>query len=338
MPAFPFRPRRLLAPLVIVASLSVAACGGAGSADDSESASGPAPVRFTTDSFVVGLPMWVGLDQGYFEEQDLEVSPQTYQTGVDGIKAVVAGQADVAVALDFGMMTALSDGLKVVGVVASPAAGFNKLAVQGSITDPAQLSGKKMGFLPGTAQEYLTREFLAGQDLDDVEMVSLPGLFEVVGALKSSNIDGGFVFADGVAQVEEDKKLEIIGDDSSVITPGVQGIYLVAKEEWAASHQDVLERLLAAYSKAIDFALESPAEAASITADAVKGDASSIEAASAVEHWEMAFTADQLGWLGKQQAFLESAGNTNATGDLESYFDLAAMEEAVPGSVNAWSE
>ncbi|GAA2380121.1 ABC transporter substrate-binding protein [Dactylosporangium salmoneum] len=320
----------------------LAACSGSGGGGSTTGASGPnsnaaANVRITTDSFVIGLPMWVAMDQGYFAKQNVTVTPETYQTGVDGIKAVIAGQADIAPALDFGMLSALSPGLKVVGAVASPKAGFNQLAARKPITSPSELAGKKIGYVTGTAEENITRQYVKNQQLTDVELVALPGLFELVGALKSGHVDAGFVWADGVAQVKADKNLSVIGDDSSVIGTGAQGIYLVAKASWVADNQDLLKRVLTAYRDAITFTIANPSQAAAIDAKAVKAQASAIEPVVAVEAFSFKFTSNQVDWLEQERTFLASKGVNNATGELKSYFDLRAMEAVEPGSVTAWS-
>ncbi|MER7281996.1 ABC transporter substrate-binding protein [Dactylosporangium sp. NPDC000244] len=342
MPSRNRRIRNLCAALAAATAMLLAACSSSGGGSGGSATGGPnnnaaATVRITTDSFVIGLPMWVAMDQGYFAKQNITVTPGTYQTGVDGIKAVIAGQADIAPALDFGMLSALSPGVKVVGAIASPKAGFNQLAARKPIASPGELAGKKMGYVTGTAQENITRQYVKNQQLTDVELVALPGLFELVGALKSGHVDAGFVWGDGVAQVKADKNLAVIGDDSSVIGAGSQGIYLVAKASWVADNQELLKRVLTAYRDAINYTIANPSQAAAIDAKAVKAQVSAIEPVVAVEGFSFKFTADQAKWLEQERTFLATKGVNNATGELKSYFDLRAMEAVEPGCVTAWS-
>jgi NitT/TauT family transport system substrate-binding protein len=309
-------------------AVSAAACSGS-----NDNAGGhEVSVQFAADSFTLGSQMYVAMDQGYFAEQGIKAVPQTYQTGIDAAKAVIAGQADIAPALDFATLSVLSDKVTILASIATPKPGFHKLAVRSDFTKPQDLKGKKMGFVAGTAEAYITTKYLEQNGLSDsVQMISLPGLFELVGALKTGDIDAAWVWANGTDQVKEDSHLKIAGDDS--IVPHQNSIFLLARTDWAKQHADLSEKILRAYDKADTFISQNNKKAAQIIATADKGDASAIESTLPGQNFGLGMTKEQMSGLQEILNFMVSSGNIKDPGQLSDYFDLAPLKKVVPSKV-----
>ena len=104
-------------------------------------------------------------------------------------------------------------------MIASPTPGFHKLVATKDITGPADLAGKKIGYVEGTSERYVTQKYLldGGVALEDVTLVPLPGLFELVGALKNGDIDASWLWANAVAEALQDQDLAQVADDSAVL-------------------------------------------------------------------------------------------------------------------------
>lgn len=321
--------RTLLAAVAAVA-LVAAACGD----DEPETLS----VGIAADGFLLGSQAWVALDRGYFDEENLEVEMSLYGTGIEAIQAVIAGQADIGPALDFAVLNlaaAAEENMRVVGAIAAPRPGFHSLAVRNEINGPQDLRGKTIGFVQGTSEHFVTIRHLEqnGISVDEVELVPLPGLFELVGALRTNDIQAAWVWLNGTQEAEADPDLKILGNDSNVLD--TVAIYLVASTDWADENQEIIERILRAYDKA-NLVLQNETEAAAqIVADAVSGDAALFANFMPNQRYRVEFTQVQLDSFDAIAQFLIDTDVLDADFDIREFIDFRAMEEAVPGSIKA---
>ncbi len=298
----------------------------------------PTSVRIAADGFLLGSQAWVSLDKGYFTEENLEVEVSMFGTGIEAIQAVIARQADLGPALDFAVLNlaaAADENMRIVGAVAAPLPGFHSLAVRSDITGPADLVGKKIGYVQGTSEHFVTIRYLEqnGIALDDVELVALPGLFELVGALRTGDIQAAWVWLTGTAEAKDDPNLAILTNDADVLD--TVGIYLVAGAEWANANQDTIVRVLRAFDKASADLENDPVGTAEIIAKAVSGDAELFANIIPNQHYQVGLTPVMLDSLDSIAQFLIESGKLPADFDVRDFMDLEAMEEAVPGSVTA---
>lgn len=298
----------------------------------------PTSVRIAADGFLLGSQAWVALEKGYFAEENLDVDVSLFGTGIEAIQAVIARQADLGPALDFAVLNlaaAANENMRVVGAIAAPLPGFHSLAVRSDIDGPEDLVGKKIGYVQGTSEHFVTIRYLEqnGISLDDVELVSLPGLFELVGALRTDDIQAAWVWLSGTQEVKDDPSLEVLTDDSDVLD--TVAIYLVAGAEWAEANHDTIVRVLRAFDAASADLESDPTGTAQIVADAVSGNAELFANIIPNQRYQIGFTPVMLDSLDAIARFLIEAGTLPTDFDIREFLDLDAMEEAVPGSVTA---
>lgn len=322
-------------------SAEPAATEGAGAAESSEESApsteqAPIPVRLASDGFILGTQSWIALDRGFFAEENLDAEVSVYGTGLEAIQAVIARQADIGPALDFAVLNlaaAAQENMRIVASIAAPDPGFHSLAVRKDINGPQDLIGKKIGYVEGTSVHYVTIRYLEKNSipLDQVTLVPFPGLFELVGALRTNDIQAAWVWLTGTTEASQDENLKILTDDSDVL--GTTGIYLVTSAEWAEANQDTLVRVLRAYDKANAVVENEPEAAAQIVAKAVSGDAAQFAKIFPKQHYAIRFTQDQLDVLDSVAQFLIESGRLPADFNVKDFIDFTAMEIAVPGSV-----
>ncbi len=344
--------RNLIPAAMAVLAMVVSACSGspASSSEVPSAQEAPASVAPTAtpvesrsvgiaaDGFLLGSQAWVSLDRGFFADEHLDVKVSQYGTGIEAIQAVIARQADLGPALDFAVLNlaaAADNNMRVVGAIAAPKPGFHSLAVQKDISGPQDLVGKKIGYVEGTSEHYVTIRYLQqnGVKLDSVELVPLPGLFELVGALRTKDIQAAWVWLSGTKEAKADPNLKLLTDDSAVLE--TSAIYLVAGAEWAAANQDIIVRVLRAYDRASKVLNAEPDAAAKIIADAVRGDAATFAAIIPNQRFGIGFSDVQLHSFDKIARFLIDTGKLPADFDIRKFLDFKAMEIAVPGSVTA---
>lgn len=351
--------RWIFTVIILVLALVLGACGGAAEPEAAESepaeeaapteaaapteepapvASEPVHVNFAADGYLLGAQSWVALDQGYFAEEGIDADVALFGTGIEAIQAVIARQADLGPALDFAVLNlagAADENMRVVGAIAAPLPGFHSLAVQNDINGPEDLVGKRIGYVEGTSEHFVTTQYLAqnGISLDDVDLVALPGLFELVGALRTNDIQAAWVWLTGTTEAQDDENLKILTNDADVLD--TVAIYLVASSEWADQNQDTIVRVLRAYDKASKMLQDDPVAAGKIVADAVSGDAELFANTIPNQRYNIAFDQVQLDSFDAIAQFLIDSGKLPADFDIREFIDFRAMEEAVPGSVTA---
>ena len=295
-------------------------------------------VKIAADGFLLGTQAWISLDQGYFDDHNVEADVSLFGTGIEAIQGVIARQADLGHALDFAVLNlvaAADENMVIVGGIAAPDPGFHSLAVRNDIDGPEDLAGKKIGYVEGTSEHFVTLRHLEqnGVSLDDVELVPLPGLFELVGALKTDEIQAAWTWLDGTNQARDDENLKILRNDVGVLD--TVAIYMIAEAGWAAGNQDAIEQVLKSYHLASGFAEDDPAAAAQIVADAVSGNAELFGNIIPNQHYRIGFNQVMLDSLDAIAAFLIEREVLEAGFDVRGFMDLSAMERAVPGSVTA---
>ena len=122
-------------------------------------------------------PLIVAQQQGYFAEQDLEVSMVEPADPSMPPKLVAAGKADLALTYQPQLHVMVDEELPLTRVGTLIATPLNSLVVleDGPIKSIADLKDRKVGYSVGGYEEALMRAMLAPHDLslDDIEMINV---------------------------------------------------------------------------------------------------------------------------------------------------------------------
>ena len=325
------RASRILLAAVVAVALLATSCGG----DDEDDV---LQLQMASDGFMLASSAWVAKDRGFFAEENLEVEISAFGTGIEAIQAVIAQQAQIGPALDFAVLNlagAAEENMRVVAAIAAPDPGWHSLAVRNDINGPQDLRGKRIGYVQGTSEHFVTLQHLAqnGIGVDEVELIPLPGLFELVGALRTDDIQASWVWLNGTQEAEDDPNLQVLGDDSNVLD--TSAIYLVSATEWSDENQEIIERVIRAYAKANEVIRNETQAAAQIVADAVSGDADLFARLMPSQNTRIEFNQTMLDSFDAIAQFLIDTGKLPADFDIREFIDFRAMEKAVPGSVTA---
>lgn len=263
----------LLMLLLTVSMLAIGACGGddegggAGGGDqaaESDGGSGGTQDVQMLLSFpraILWAPLLVGEDQGFFEDEGLNISVEETEGGGFVTQQIIAGNADfgwagagsqvIAFGKDDGVRAlACNNERNIFSVQALPDSG---------ITDVTQLRGKKLGITEkGGGEEPLINAILSENDLEnEVEIIPLgsPGP-ALVRALQNGTVDA---FSGGITDVATVKSA---GVEMSDITPEkyapMPGDCLMSHERVLKdpAKQEVAAKIIRAWTKGAYFALE----------------------------------------------------------------------------------
>jgi NitT/TauT family transport system substrate-binding protein len=168
--------------------------------------------------------LYVALEQGYFEDEGLEIEIEPLSTGQDQMPFLASGEAHVGfTSSSAALMNALATDIPVRMVAScgnSIAPDFGNLYLvvrkdlfdSGDVTDVADLAGRTVGLinLQGKAAADLWAQLGAeGMDFDDVNLVSPMGFGDMQAGLGSQALDAASTIEPFV----------VLGEESGISVP-----------------------------------------------------------------------------------------------------------------------
>ena len=264
------RRRGLTALAVAVAALlGIAACGGG---DNGGSSSGGASNKPTT--LKVGVipiadvaPLYVGIKQGFFKQENLNVQPQLAEGGATITAQVVSGDLQVGFSNTTSLIIAASKKLPV-QIVAQGVQGASSedkawdavLSKKGSpVTDPKALEGKTVSVNnlnnvgPLTINNAMEK---AGADFKKVKYVEVP-FPDANGALDTGRIDAAWVVEPFVSQGTAQGAKQVLHPFESMGPNFTVATYFTTKQ-YSAKNKDVLDRFVRAINKSLTYSQSHP--------------------------------------------------------------------------------
>ena len=199
-----------------------------------------------------GALVYVAEDQGYFEENGLEVTIKDYQSGKAAADALIQGEADICTSADFVFVSNSFDyaDLRVLGTVATAEVKELVARKDKGVTTIDDLIGKKIGVTKKSGAEFSLGEFLIfnGISLQDVELVDLKPS-EIVRAILNGDIDAAFTWDPNVYNIKEE-----LGDNA-ISWRGSKDFYfvLITTKDWIENNPRAAERFLKSVLEADDY-------------------------------------------------------------------------------------
>lgn len=232
------RSRFLVASAAALALSTLAACGGG---SDAESSDGVTSVKVGVFAAADTVPLYDGIDKGYFEDQGLDVEVQVMDSGAAVAAAVLAGDVDFGYSNTLSLVIAKSKKLPVTIVAPGVAAGTDAdsansavlVAEDSDIEEPADLAGKKVAVNAlGNILEVTLRNTLkkAGVDPEDVRLVEVP-FPEMPAALADDRVDAAFMLEPFVTMSAENDGAREVAHPYEDVTPSFNaGVYFTSEQ------------------------------------------------------------------------------------------------------------
>ncbi len=243
-------------PLLLAVALAAPGCG-----QQADRAARTAPLKLT---MAVQPAPYSGLiavadELGYFKQAGLEVTIKLYPSGLESLKAMQAGEAQIATVADSAFASQM-DKDPSLRIVASIGITFGNRIVarkDRNIREPADLKGKKIGYSPNTVSDYFLYAFLLTNHLSprDVTVVRIPPARQVE-AVVSGEVDAVSAF-----EIYAFAAGEQLGENAvSWDTQNNLGYnWLLAAGESFTRSPEAIERLLKALIMAEDYAMTNEA-------------------------------------------------------------------------------
>lgn len=221
---------------------------------------GSFPFRFTGS-------VYIAQERGYFKAQGLDVTVKNQASSVETIRDLKAGRIDLACCGAFNLVKEVLGGtanLRCLAVLGNGQAFSLISRLDKGIRGPADLRGKTIGLMGGTAAEYFLGRFLIFQHIPFKEVTLVDVTKVVAEALKTGKIDA--------VMVPEPHSFNILRNMGNGVVSwpaqGGQEIYwvLATREQLLKDKPETLEKLLRALEQAVDFIQQNRREARRIIA------------------------------------------------------------------------
>lgn len=269
--------RRRLRSLVGALLLTALLASACGDDDDAGGGGGSAGGEAELTRVKVGVlpisnvaPLYLGMEQGFFEDEGLEVEPAPAQSGNEIVTAMVSGDLQFAFLGYVPAMSGRSSDLPI-KLVANADNGAETaeeewtvivVAEDSPIRDVSDLAGKTIAVnaLKGVGEVVIKAALdKRGVDPDSIELLEVP-FPEMPAALDGGRVDAIWAPEPFLTSVLSEGGREIEAPLTTLGSLFPNGTYATT-EQYIASNEDVVERFTRAINKSSDYATQNPDEA-----------------------------------------------------------------------------
>jgi NitT/TauT family transport system substrate-binding protein len=281
-------------------------------------ASAATQIRVCYIPIVDELPMYVGVDQGFFKKRDLDVSGIVVANQGVLISSLASGSAELGSSVLVSMLPAVEAGIPLVAVAACVTFpvphNVGVLArTDGGIKTAKDLVGKKVG-IPGIKSYFqvMTTRWLAekGVDASKLTFVEVPPP-QTADVLKAGQVDA-VVTVDPFFHRIIDQKIGYQFDDFEATVPaGTLIDCYAATKEWAAKNPAAVKAFREGLIESIAYIKKNDASARESLGKWTK-QPEAVVAHTAIPNFSVGVNAGQIQWwidLAKKQGLI--AGKVN---------------------------
>jgi len=288
-------------------------------------------------SSFTGYSVFVAFEKGYFQDQGLDVTLQTYPHGKATLNAVIAGEANLGTSSETPFMHAVLNGGKLYAL-ATMLTAEKHLAIVArkdrGIVTADDLKGKTIGVTLGTNGEYFLDTVLLLHEIsrEEIQAVHLkPG--QMFDTLMNGGVDAIATWNPQMYQAQKE-----LGDQGSTFY--AEGLYaasfvIAARQEYVHTNPEIIEKVIRSLVHASRFIREHPDESREIVAHYLKMDESLLKELSAIYHFKIALDQSFLLTLENQTEWAIKHHLTEQT-QVPNYLDFVypdALETVKPESV-----
>jgi NitT/TauT family transport system substrate-binding protein len=212
-------------------------------------------------------PFFVGVEKGFYKDEGLDVTVEPGNGSSVVAQAIGNGNGTFGYVDGGTMMTLVSKGLHVkavMGIVQKSPLSVVYNAKRG-INKPKDLEGKKIGASNGEAPLIMLPAFLKATGVDESKITIVntsPASKEAI--LLNGQVDGDVEFDFVVIPPLEAHGMSVKAFDYADYGVNVPGTSIIARDDYLASHPDVVRRFLRATAKAYDWTVQHPEQAIDI--------------------------------------------------------------------------
>lgn len=256
--------RRNMRPgILLVCTLFVAAaCGGSPSGGSDEEV---ARLKIGLLPIAAVAPVYLGMEKGFFAEQDIELEPVVAQAGASIIPAVVSGEEQLGFANVVSQMLAADEGLPIRTIAQGSQAGSGRsaefeavvVADDSPIREPEDLEGKTVAvnalnniggvLIKGALEDH-------GVDASTIKFteVAFP---DVNAAVSDGRVDAAYQ-TEPFLTLGQREGVRVLFHQYPVLEPPITIAAYFTTESYLAEHGDEVSRFQRAMNQSLEYASE----------------------------------------------------------------------------------
>ncbi len=269
--------RTLLALAAALAmALTAVSCGDEDDGGGGGDSSGTQTLKVGVIPIADVAPLYLGVDKGFFEDEQLKIEPQLAEGGAAITPAVVSGDFQIGFSNTISLLIAASKGLPVeiisqgvLGGKSEQDAWADLLVLKdGPIQDGSDLEGKTIAvntlnnICEVTIKASLEQE---GVDVDKLEFTEVP-FPDMNAALEQKRVDGACVVEPFVSQGKAGAAKGIAPFYVKTAPDLTVATYFTTKQ-YAEENADTVDRFVRAMNKSLEYAQSHPDEVRKILLD-----------------------------------------------------------------------
>ncbi|MDP2697661.1 ABC transporter substrate-binding protein [Thalassospira sp.] len=240
-----------------VAALVAASLGGFGA----QAAIAAEKINIASLAFVSSAPLFIAQEKGYFADEDLDAEITFFQAAQPVAVAIASNDADFGVTAFTGgfFNLAAKGGLRVIGAQLHEDAGYDGSAILASnaafeagLTSVDQLPGHSIAISQvGSSFHYMVGNIAdkAGFEIDSIEMKPLQSVPNMIGALKSGQVDSMIIVPHIAKPLAASGAGHIIGWVKDYVPYQVGGLFTSQRN--IDERRDVVAKFVRAYQKGV---------------------------------------------------------------------------------------
>jgi putative hydroxymethylpyrimidine transport system substrate-binding protein len=260
--------RRLAALLLVLLAALAAGCGASGGGSDSRpEQDARLLLDFAPNAVHAGI--YLALQRGYDEAEGVNLDVNPPGQSVDGIKALLSGQEDLAIVDIHDLAIAQEKGRDVVGVMALVQTPLAAVIAQPGVKRPRDLEGRKAGVTGLPSDDAVLKSIVAGDGGDPSKVHRVTVGFNAVQALLTGKVSGATAFwnAEGVAlKAKRPGVHEFRVEDYGA--PSYPELVLATSRETLETNAPVVRATIRALRRGYEATINDPESAVSALTDA----------------------------------------------------------------------
>jgi NitT/TauT family transport system substrate-binding protein len=326
--------------IVIIAAVVLVGLGTWSILDSQKSAAKPMEsITVAYSPFESCALFLVAVDQGFFEENGLNLTLYRSDSGAAALEDTLNGKADLAVSVsEFPLVRKVFDGALARAVASIDRAEYIYIVARKDrgIETPSDLREKRIGSAKGSIAEFYLGRFLSlhGLRMQDIQYVSVKTPPETLDAVVDGDLDAAVL-----AQPYADQARDRLGENA-VVWPAQSSQLLyalvVSTDSWIAGHPEHITRFLRALAQAEEYTISHPAEAQAIVQKRLNLDAGYMDTVWQQNQFSLSLDQSLITAMEDEGRWMIANNLTSATEipDFRDYIYTDGMDAVKPESVN----
>lgn len=326
-----------------VATASSSAASGTAPESTELADSGPVTLRLGYFANLTHAVPLAGLNNGIFQQElgpNVTIDEKTFNAGPDVITAMFAGDLDASY---IGQSPAVNgyvqSGGADVRIVSGAASGGAALVVKADITKPSDLHGKRIASPQlGNTQDIALRNWLkqnnvpAQENGGDVSVIPTANA-DALTAFRAGQLDGAWAPEPWATRLVQESDGHVLVDEKTLWPNGqFATTVLIVRTDFLNKHPDIVERLISANVKTIQWIRANPDEAKTLVNQQIQAITSKALAQKVIDtaFANVEFTYDPIASsvrTAARQAY--DLGLLKDSPDLANLFDLSILNRVL---------